>query len=43
MPAVAEVEAEAAVPELESVAEEGVVEQEPKNEGRNLTMVIVPK
>ena len=27
----------------EEVAEEGVVEQEPKNEGRNLTMVIVPK
>ena len=27
----------------EEVAEEGVVDQEPKNEGRNVTMVIVPK
>jgi translation initiation factor IF-3 len=27
----------------EEVAEEGIVEQEPKNEGRNVTMVIVPK
>ncbi len=28
---------------VEEVAEEGSIEQEPKSEGRNLTMVIVPK
>jgi translation initiation factor IF-3 len=27
----------------EEVAEKGIVDQEPKNEGRNVTMVIVPK